>query len=74
MNSTFKTWKLGRIPFETFQEEEYLEQVFQTPPCIPVQMEQTSFYSGIKVQSPSKSINTIPAIPALPAISLSEVE
>ena len=30
-------------------------------------MEQKSFYSGIKVQSPSKCITTIPAIPALPA-------
>ena len=37
-------------------------------------MEEKSFYSGIKVQIPSKSITTIPAIPALPAIPLSEVE
>ena len=37
-------------------------------------MEQKSFYSGIKVQSPSKSITTIPATSALPAIPLSEVE
>ena len=36
---TFIFSVLGRIPFETFQEEEYLEQVFRTPP-IPVQMEQ----------------------------------
>ena len=69
---------LGRIPFETFQEEEYLEKVFQTPP-IPVQMKQKSFYSGINAQSSSKSITTIPAIPALlaipalPTIPLSEV-
>ena len=34
----------GYIPFETFQEEEY---VFQTTP-IPVQMEQKSFYSRNK--------------------------
>ena len=38
--------KLGRIPFEIFQEEEYLEQAFRTP-SVPVQMEQKSFYSGI---------------------------
>ena len=37
----------------------------RTPP-IPVQMEQKSFCSGIKVQSPSKSMTTIPAIPAFP--------
>ena len=69
--------KLGRIPFETFQEEEeeeeQLEKVFQTPP-IPVQMEQKSFYYGIKAQSLTKSITTIPAILALPAIPLSGVE
>ena len=67
--------KLGRIPFETFQEEEeeQLVKVFQTPP-IPVQMEQKSFYSGIKAQSLTKSITTIPAILALPAIPLSGVE
>ena len=64
---------LGRIPFETFQEEEYLEEASRTPP-VPVQMEQKLFYSRINVQSPSKSIRIIPAIPALPAIPLSEVE
>ena len=64
---------LGRIPFETFQEEEYLEEASRTPP-IPVQMEQKLFYSGINVQSPSETITIIPAIPALPAIPLSEVE
>ena len=37
-------------------------------------MEQKSFYFGIKVQTPSKSIAIIPAIPALPAIPLSKVE
>ena len=37
-------------------------------------MEQKSFYSGIKVESSSKSITTIPAIPALPAIPLSGME
>ena len=57
----FGTWNLGHIPFETFQEEEYLEYVFWALP-IPVQTEQKSVYSGIKVQSPSKSITTIPAI------------
>ena len=62
-----------RIPFETFQEEEYLEQVFRTPP-IPVQVEQKSLYSGINAQSPSKSITTIQAIVSLPATPLSEVE
>ena len=31
-------------------------------------MEQKLFYSGIKVQSSSKSITTIPAIPAIPAL------
>ena len=36
-------------------------------------MEQISFYSAIKVQSPSNSIAAVPAIPALPAIPLSEV-
>ena len=55
----------GCILFETFLEEEYLEEVFQTPP-IPVQMKQKSFHSGIKVQSSSKYITTIPAILALP--------
>ena len=45
--------KLGRIPFETFQEEEYLEEASRTPP-IPVQMEQKLFYSGINVQSLSR--------------------
>ena len=64
---------LGRIPFETFQEEEYLEEASRTPP-IPVQMEQKLIYFRINVQSPSKSITIIPAIPALPAIPLSEVE
>ena len=47
--------------------------IFQTPP-IPVQIEQKSFFSGIEVQSSSKSITIIPAIPALPAIPLSGVE
>ena len=37
-------------------------------------MEQKSFYSEINVQSPSKSITTIPAVPALSAILLTEVE
>ena len=37
-------------------------------------MEQKSFYSEIKVQSPSESMTAIPAVPALPAIPLSEVE
>ena len=46
---------------------------FRTP-LIPVQMGQKSFYSGINVQSPSKSITTIPALPALPAIPLIEVK
>ena len=64
---------LSRVPFETFQEEEYMEKVFQTPP-IPVQMEQKSFYSGIKFHSPSKSITTIPAIPALPLSKLEQTE
>ena len=38
------------------------------------QIEQKSFYSGIKAQSPSKSTTTVPAIPALPVIPFSEVE
>ena len=37
-------------------------------------MEQKLFYSGIKFESPSKSIAIIPAISALSAIPLSEVE
>ena len=65
--------KLGWIPFKIFQEEEYLEQVFRTPP-IPVQIEQKSSYSEVKVHSPSESITSVPAIPSLPAIPLSEVE
>ena len=36
-------------------------------------MEQKSFYSRIKIQSPSKSITTIPVIPALPAVPLQAI-
>ena len=64
---------LGRIYFEIFQEEEYLEYVFQTP-LIPVQMEQILLYSGIKFRSLSRSITIIPAMSAVSAITLSVVE
>ena len=37
-------------------------------------MEQRSSYSGIEVQSPSKSIDIISPVPIFPAIPLPEVE
>ena len=37
-------------------------------------MEQKSFFSGIKAQSPSEAMTAITDIPTLPAVALTEVE